>query len=653
MSNSAELGSMILNGKAVSGMMLNGTPIRSPRSVLASIDPPALDRSLMSADEVVLARPYLSLADLFNGMDPNPSSITYGWFHGEWPRGGKGPFPYNSRHQENVFTGAFFASYDAVWNQYYGDQNLLARVEAGLRYVLRFQTSYGAYGTYVFGKDDSGSAGFFLRYIGSTFVLMEDKNLWKDKGLRDQTFSALIRLVRWFLTEVDPDIYWLNYGVFGLSNIVAGYMSGIATIRDYLPQDLIDIYEDRLTFFLNHVNSPAGHWWEGMGADISYSNGAGFLEMASLYHETGDSRVADSMSEHASWLSYNLLYHNGSYIYNEGVCTRSTGRQLSGSAFIYNTTPNSAIAATETRPSLAAFQTSQTVWTNETNSWLGQTNIRGEDRGNFSPKHVTMFNLREGVPFPTSGERLEAIGELPYLSETNFNTHMHNEHPLSPDTPDLWDRDYLYVRRPSYYFGGSWGKATGTSSTMTGVRMGANFFYHPDGGVFINSQRDNKVYWGLVNAQASRYSVSDPIPESTGSAFSVGMVAIPWGPSPDDHSRTLTFNSTFLGVTVTKSGSFTERIPIYYTASDEVVWWDDNGEYPVLGTSDTQFMKGLRVKKPDGSHFEVYVNKSSPSWTLRPLDYVEYDVMLSRRVRLLERSGTGSFSYNVRYVPVT
>jgi hypothetical protein len=561
-----------LNGKYVRAIQ-RGTKTTAPvlkypiNTVASLVDGTTLDHSLFTPREQMLSRYLIALPLLASEMVTDPKDVTWGWFSGNWWRD-KNLYPSNSRLQESVCTLAFFYSQQRSWNPYYKNPELGARLLAAFRYYFSLQLEDGGFSTPSMEEEDAdpnpASTGFGLGHLARAYYFLEDTPLemagWNDVW-KPKLVEVMLAAANWMLDENNPGS-WVHGKEY--SNQLVGGIAGVARIYDLLPANLKTKYQQAIDRLPATIFGDAGYMYEYYGTDFAYSTATCLPYMAYLYEASGQASVAAMAERYANFMSYNFLLEPGQssgrlgYIINDSIATRTS------SPFFrwIRTDEEAGFDATgimrTLAPTLNLFLTSIEDKTALRDAWaVSSSMVTAPSRGSLSPYRI--HRALDAENLPTLAQKNAAVSTLlPYVASTSFTEYRHND----PADGANYNHHFLYVRRPSYYVGASWGRRASR------MRTGLSFFYHPQMGTIVASQGQNNTNWGIIdNAYTepiATSTTSSNIP-SNSSDFSLNLTS---SSSAGSSQRQIVFGADSISITAQKTGSFTERIPLVY--------WPDN-----------------------------------------------------------------------------
>jgi hypothetical protein len=520
-----------------------------------------VDRSLFSTLEQRLGSDLTTLRPLTNELISDPDDSRWGWFSGGWSRPDSADTPRDARTQESVVDLAWFYTQQRDWNPYYQNPVLFDQLLAALRYYISLQLPNG-------GLTENSEFGelapttFALDRLGWTYILLSNATIdnpdWNDY-CKLRLEEMLVKLATWYLDETN-DVVWV--GGLNYSNQVIAGLVGCLHIKDFLPLALQIKLTQAIDRVVTNCVSDAGYLYEGYGVDFGYTAEVALPDLSYIYEKTNNTGIAQIFRDDVDFMSYNyLLEPDGrGFTVNGAICARqplvvyvNSRRDLDGrldvSGTIRTVTPvlNAFLTSAEEK---AAFRTS---WANAT------TNPPTFARGDFRSYRIHASSRPENLP--TQTEKNAAIAALPYIAQTAFTVARHDTKAGS----SLYNRHYVYVKRPSYYAGVYYGNRSGS------IRCGVNFLYHPDMGAIISTQPNNQTIWGMrkpdgYNDHVATHSTNSTIPTDA-TNFTLQLNA-----ANNASQRSVAFNAGSLVITPSTTGDFIERIPliVWPTATGQV-----------------------------------------------------------------------------------
>jgi hypothetical protein len=563
-----------------------------PLTEVTPLPPGAPDRSLFAPAEQRLA-PYLAvLAPLANGVeDEDPD--TYGFITGGFWRSPAASF--NARVQENVFTMSWFHANARSWNPYTGDPALLARLDAAIGHYLTLQKPEGCWPEYSPGELSRPATAFALGFLTVTLIELQSAGVLPET--QNRIIAALRMAADWFLDPGNSSV-WSN--PIPYTNQVAGGLLGIAEALPLLGDPtLADRLNERIDVLARDGLSPVGYFYEENGNDLGYSVGVMTPDLAALYETTGSPVVKQMQERYFEWLRYSFVREPDGAGWFCNVATSSRT-----SLFILDDVKDDSYKAdinslwTSSIPISAAFTTAQedkaalrTVWA------ASPEPVAQPPAGQVDPQVVRLSTYPER--FPTRADKDAAISTMPYLTSDDFVEFR----------TDPRGQQFLFVRKPQYYFGGFFGVRP-----TSRVQSGLSFLWHPDAGMMLyGSNNGVDSCWGTHRSNqftsidsngnlSARYFRGDPAQndelelDDVNSAEHLGIRYT----TPDSRStKDVDFRADSLRIKVTTLQHSTERLPLILRDDDRLTLLGSTRTEWVPGTDVSAEGTGLRVRRGD------------------------------------------------------
>jgi hypothetical protein len=485
--------------------------------------------------------PYLAtLAPMVADIDAD------GFFGGGWWRTPN--VPTNARVQEHVFTLSWFHANARSWNPYHRSPALLAALDATLGHYLSLQHEDGSFPEYSAGEHGLAPTGFGIGYLAKTLRNLRQANALPQR--QTQIRTALRTAMNWLLNTANP--IWTP-PVHYANQVTAGLAGSAVALTQFSDPALRSRLTERVAYLSRHGQSPAGFFYEPTGMDINYNFEVMLPELAEYFRLTGSPVAASMAARFADWFGHIMLREpDGSgWLTYYAVSARTaasdyddvigdTDRQTLGSSFL------------PVAPALAAFYTSREGKAAARARWAalpGPVPVLAKQ--DTSPRIITHAAYPESLP-PSAVKKV-AIALLPYLRSPRFW-----ELRRDPST----DQDYLFVRRPGFYFGGFFGTRASTT-----VKGGTGFLWHPKAGTVVHAQQTTTGCWATVPAGGT--------PDAAGNLIATyGKDRVDYR-TPDARVTTaLTFTDRAVRRTVHATTAATEQIPLVLRPSDTVAFTD-------------------------------------------------------------------------------
>ncbi|MFI5894035.1 hypothetical protein ACIA5D_28440 [Actinoplanes sp. NPDC051513] len=531
---------------AAASPLLIADPARAALPPLTDLDPVAPDRHAFAPAEQRFA-PYLAtLAPLVDDINDTDDPALYGHFGGGWWRTPSGPT--NARVQEHVFTLSWFYASSRRWNPYFHDKALLAALDAAIGHYLYLQHPDGSFPEYNVDEHGLAPTGFGIGYLAKTLRNLRQAGVLPQR--QTQITTALRTAMGWLLNPGNaiwtPPVHYAN-------QVTAGLAGSALALTQFSDPALRARLAERTLYLSRHGQSPAGFFYEPTGMDVNYNFEVMLPELAEYFRLTASPVAAAMARRFADWFGHVMLREpDGSgWLTYYAVSARTaasdyddvigdTDRQTLGTSFI------------PVVPALAAFYTSREGKAAARAQWAalpGPVPVLAKQ--DTSPRIITHATYPEMLP-PALVKRA-AIARLPYLRSRRFWE-------LRRDS--VTNQDYLFVRKPGYYFGAFFGDRASTT-----VKGGTGFFWHPVAGTVIHAQQTTTGCWGTVPTGGN--------PDSAGNLVAAyGKDRVDYR-TPDARVTTaLTLTDRSVRRTVRATTAATEQIPLVLRPSDTVAFTD-------------------------------------------------------------------------------
>lgn len=550
-----------------------------PLTEITPLPPGMPDRTTFAGVEQRLA-PYLAvLAPLANGVE-DEDQATYGFMRGGFWRSPAAPF--NARVQENVFTMSWFHANARSWNPYAGDPALLARLDAAIGHYLRLQKPQGCWPEYSPEELSRPATAFALGFLTTTLVELQRAGALPET--QNRIAASLRKAADWFLDPANPAVWSTP---IPYTNQVAAGLLGVAEALPLLGEPgLEDRLNDRIDVLARDGMSPVGYFYEQSGNDPGYSHGVMTPDLAALYETTQSPVVKQMQERYYEWLRFNFVREpdGAGWFCNVATSART-------SLYFHDDVKDDSYKAdvnalwTSSVPISAAFTTAHEDKAALRAEWAASSEpVPYPPPGVVDPQVVRIAGYPERFPSRTAKDA--AISTMPYLTSTKFV-----EFRAEPA-----GQEFLFVRRPDYYFGASFGVRP-----TARVRTGPSFLWHPDAGmVLYGTNASVEGCWGthpsdrfsLIDANGdlpARYFRGDP---ERGHEIAPGDVrgAAPLGIRYTTPDRRLTkeveLRPDSVRVHVTALQHSTERLPLVLRNDDRLT---------LVGEQESELVPGVDV----------------------------------------------------------
>jgi hypothetical protein len=360
-----------------------------------------------------------------------------------------------------------------------------------------------------------------------------------------------------------------NGGPTAWANQISAGLAGSTVALKLTPDAALQAkLNDRLSFFAQHGQSPAGFFYEFNGMDTAYSFEVQMPEMAEIYVRSNNASAIQMAQRWADWFGYVAIREPGNYGY-----VMYTGASCRTEIRFYDEVGNEPDKQyfggrlIPVAPKLAAFYTAREDRAAAHEAWRNASGPAPAlpKGGPTQPREMAL--LAYGENLPTRAEKNAQIAQLPYLRSTDWAE-------IRRDS--LVTQDYMFVRRPKYYFGAFFGtRATGN------VSSGAGFLWHPAGGIFVHSGHGAEFSWGTIASSGADTQTSAAASYQIGGASwngdrrdGLGSASVVVAHKRYDGSipTNLTLAPDAVTRAVTGAGSATEQVPLVLRPSDTVRW---------------------------------------------------------------------------------
>lgn len=480
--------------------------------------------------------------------------------------------PYNARIMESVLTLAYFYARDQRWNVYHGDPAVRARLEAAFEFWVGMQNDDGRFSEYGEGEWNLPATAFATKFVGQALVYLEDGPP-VDADLYDRVVESLRDALLVTFRHEELNELGRSYSN-QYSNAFAGAGAYLSLFDDPEVEELLG---DRLEWSLDHLQSPAGFYYEADAPDWSYNLGTHQSNLLQAHHYLQETEHLSTLVEKeerwADWLAYNAVLEppdpdaaadappDGGFFLNCAADVRNTTRHREGKASPLNQYLSQG----------GAFSPSQ----EEREAWLAEVGEYYEDTwpvvddmvGDFSAlTPYTFLHLDHDTWYPSTAEREAAREQLPYVASDRF-VHQHVD-----------DRTGLvctHVRRPGYY-----AIFNGAPEALSNQRFGLGILWHPEAGTVLQSRKDvpNSTYGTRTGPDDAAYereglaltytlgdATVDPEPGSQDLSTGTSDLLTVEYPLGDAGHKSVTFGEEGIDVSVTHAGTFVESVPILAT----------------------------------------------------------------------------------------
>lgn len=453
----------------------------------------SIDKRQWQSREYAYLDHFVNFARLANAVITEPGPLQ-GWF-GEalWRNYSYAPF--NLRVMENYYSLAFFYGYNAPWNIYYRQPDVLTRLEMTLRYTFERMGGNGAIPEYAPVDLDTpmlAPSSFGMEYMAAA---LDVAGAVLPPTLRQDLIAHARQAAVYVLTS---DESWDHARDF--TNQFFGAMAGgarLARLTDDadLKAMVGRAYDALLT---DTFIAPMGFLYENAGPEtFSYF----FVTLRRLIHlaqEWPDERLTEVLRRHCAWMSRWLLPEP------DGETILLAGAHQTRSEYDYrlrlqrwHSSNDNVHASRDTiahglgilmnganadeRRFLNLFLPSAEQRTLMDQNWRDDADPIARSlavgrRAGYPPVSI----LNEYEPFaPPAADVAAARQALPCLSNT----------PSAENLQDERGNQYLFLRQPNYYL------AMNFAARQTKAQHGPSLLWHPQGGTVILSENSQGRCW--------------------------------------------------------------------------------------------------------------------------------------------------------------
>ncbi len=545
--------------------LADATPaFAAPMPFVPALPSGAPVRSQFSPPEQLYSRFLPIAAPMAN--DINDSDTTdRGFMAGNWWRTPNAA--YNARVQEHVATLSWFYGNNRSWNPYYLNGALRGRLDAAIGHYLALQQTDGSWPEYSRTEHSLAATAFGVGYLAKTLKNLRDSADPFFYNRRSQLNDALKRAMD-FLLEPSRS-FWGNGGPTAWANQICAGLAGAAVALQLTPDAALQArLDERMAYFAGHGQSPAGFFYEFNGMDTAYSHEVQMPELAEIYVRSQSPHAVQMAQRWADWFGYVMIREPGSY----GFVAYTAASCRTELRYYDEVSPEPDESAFGGRlipavPKLAAFYTAREDRAAARSAWAAEPGpAPALPKGGITqPREMQLISYGEYLP--TRAEKNAAIATLPYLSSTDWAE-------IRRDSGVT--QDYVFVRRPRYYFGAFFGtRPTGE------VSSGAGFLWHPLAGILVHSGHGSGFAWGTTAPNGPDTQTSLAATYTIGGTAWNGTRRDGLGATPVliQHRRYdgTTPTHLTLGVdrvtrSVNAGGPATEQIPLVLRPSDTVTF---------------------------------------------------------------------------------
>jgi hypothetical protein len=525
------------------------------------------DRSAFAPHEQRLAPYLVTLAAMANDIDDSDTELR-GYQAGGWWRTPSEPF--NARISEHVATFAWFLVAERSWNPYTGDPALAARLDAAIDYYLRLQHPDGSWPEYSPDEHSRAATAFALGYLSKTLGRLRGAHLLPE---RCDAISASLRLAtHWFLDPGNEGV-WTGT-VLEFANQPAAGLAGVAKALVLDPDpELQWLLRDRVEYFIEHAQSPAGFLYEPRGMDIAYNLNVTLTELHELQVELGRPVMLRTVRRLADWLRYTVAPEPDGV----GLISFASGAARTPMDYLDAVTLDRQqrdLGSVFTRqvPGLSIFYPAREDREAQRAAWAAAPEpVAPLPPGDTNPRIPA--NIPYGEQYPARRRREAALRTLPAV----------RHHRFTELRTDPQDQHYLFVRRPGYYLPAFFG----TRPNQV-VRAGLGFLWHPRAGTFVHgAQSSNALCWATVlpnggtdgasNLSVTYYDgpVADGKVVEPDDVHRVrGDLGLHWTTTGGNVTASVLLHDQGIERQITTTMDGVEQVPLVLAAGDVVTWAD-------------------------------------------------------------------------------
>ena len=260
-----------------------------------------IDINQWNPEEYDLLFHLANFARMANAVEVEPGPLQ-GWFkEALWRHYSYAPF--NCRVMENYFSLAFFYGYNAPWNPYYRDAEVLKRLELTLEYTFARMAENGAIPEYAPAELDTpmlAPSSFGMEYMSAA---LEAAGPVLPEPLKSRLCEYARKAAVYVLTSDESWEHARSY-----TNQFLGAMAGGARLARLTDDDeLMDMVTAAGDALVQDFISPMGFLYEADGPETFSYFFVSLKRLAPLYEEWPDKRVLEAFTRHCEWMSRWML----------------------------------------------------------------------------------------------------------------------------------------------------------------------------------------------------------------------------------------------------------------------------------------------------------------------------------------------------------
>lgn len=548
--------------------------------------------------------------------------------------------PYNARIMEMQLVLAYFYTADRPWNPYRGNTAVRVRLEAMLQRWTGMQAPpshsfAGLFTEYSSTNWSLAPTGFGVRHAAEALDLIIDSGLPFDAATLENSRVSLRRALMAVFTRNDMRNAAKQY-----SNQFSGtYHAALIYLENWPDTELDNAFIKAMNDASTQDQSPAGYWYEQGGPDFGYSNVHDSnlrIALPRLRHRADLMPVAVSDdTEWNRWLAAHLVPQTGlatrTFLINAGILTRTTAsvKLLSSRPYSEFVTPSRILSLNDTEYA-AALVTRRGQVQSQFGNWGA---LAVPSSSSYIPAFVHDAVTPLNAWHPTAAQRDAAAAQLDCLRPGSTNRQFRDPRPTV----------FTLAKRPQYY-----AAVTTGNIRVTRQVYGLGLLWNPSFGVALQSVADtslsnNKIYGTQRSGVSGTYETANIPASITAGGTTVspvnGVATLPQGHLSLSYplaasgttygQKTITLGESRVDVSLTHTGSFTERLPLAHA--------DD----AILSNTGTK----LTLTRPNGSTFVIEV--SSPGGSISVSGTSALTNGIVRRPVTISASGSLSYSLTV------
>lgn len=517
---------------------------------------------------------------------------------------------YNARIMEMQCALAYFYTCDRPWNPYRGSVPVRQRLEAMLDRWTRIQNQPGSadgnfdglFAEYSATNWSLAPTGFAVRAAAEALDLIVKSGLPFDPVILEASRVSLRRALMALFTRADMRAAARQYS----NQFNGSYHAALVYLEIWPDAELDTVFVAAVEASAGQDQSVAGFWYEQGGPDFGYSSvHENNLRIAlPRLRERSDllSIISGDELSWSEWLLANHVPQPGNspplFLVNGSINTRTNhsiqrpvSRPLSefvGASRAFATADSEFVASRVTRRSQVQSQFG---------NWGA---LAVPSSSSYIPAFVFDANRLLDSWHPSLSQRDAAFAMLPCLIVGSSNQQYQDPLPTT----------FTYVKRPRYY-----AAVTTGNIRISRQAYGLGLLWNPDFGIALQSvagtlSSNNRVYGTKRPGMNGTYETS-----SIPATFTVGDQAVtarngfsmlPSGDLgihytlPGYGNKSITLGESFVSVTLSHSGAFTEMLPLAF-ADDAVL---------------NSHSSGIELHRPNGSSFRLEVTTPGASINL-------------------------------------